>query len=93
MNSRKDVWHGSKYKNDETERRIRELARRRGLGVTSAIRLAVENELAKDEPPKRDSEKIIAAVRKIQDQVAKLPVLMSDEEIDAWMYDENGLPH
>jgi antitoxin VapB len=84
---------GLSIKNDETERRIRELARRRGLGVTSAIRLAVDNELAKDDPPKRDPEKIMAAVREIQERVAKLPVLMSNEEIDAWMYDENGLPH
>jgi antitoxin VapB len=84
---------GLSIKNDETERRIRELARRRGLGVTSAIRLAVDNELAKDDPPKRDPEKIIAAVREIQERVAKFPVLMSSEEIDAWMYDKNGLPH
>lgn len=84
---------GLSIKNDETERRIRELARRRGLGVTSAIRLAVDNELAKDDPPARDPEKIIAAVREIQERVAKLPVLMSSEEIDDWMYDKNGLPH
>ncbi len=84
---------GLSIKNDETERRIRELARRRGLGVTSAIRLAVDNELAKDDPPKRDPEKIMAAVREIQERVAKLGPFPTMKDMDDWLYDENGLPH
>ena len=85
---------GLSIKNDETERLVRELARRKGVGFTTAIRLAVSNELAQTAPPpKRDPEKIDAAIRAIQEQVRQLPVLMTDEEVDAWMYDENGLPH
>lgn len=84
---------GLSIKNDETERRIRELARRRGLGVTSAIRLAVDNELAKDDLPKKDPEKIIATVREIQERVAKLGPFPSMKEMDDWLYGENGAPH
>jgi antitoxin VapB len=85
---------GLSIKNDETERLVRELARRKGVGVTTAIRMAVSNELANTPPPKKDPEKILAAVREIQERVRKLgPPRMTDAEIDAWMYDENGLPH
>ena len=84
---------GLSIKNDETERLVRELARRKGVGVTTAIRLAVSNELAQTPPPKKDPEKILAGIRAIQERVRQLPVLMTNEEVDAWMYDENGLPH
>jgi antitoxin VapB len=85
---------GLSIKNEETERLVRELARRRGIGFTTAIRLAVSNELAQTPlPPKKDPAAIKAAVREIQDRWAKLPEFMTTEEVDAWMYDENGLPH
>lgn len=84
---------GLSIKNDETERLVRELARRKGVGVTTAIRLAVSNELAKDAlPAKKDPKKIKAAIRKIQAEVAALGGLPSMKEIDDWMYDENGAP-
>lgn len=85
---------GLSLKDPETERRIRRLAESKGLGITAAIRLAVDNELARDEGSRQaEIDRKLAAVREIQDRVAKLPVLMTDEEVDAWMYDENGLPH
>ncbi len=84
---------GLSIKNDETERLVRELAKRRGIGVTSAIRLAVSNELANTPLPKKDPEKMMAEIRKIQDRVAKLGGLPTMKEMDDWMYDENGLPH
>ena len=84
---------GLNIKNAETESLVRKLAKQRGVGVTGAIRLAVSNELARTPAPKRDPEAIAAAVREIQDRVAALPQRMTDEEVDAWMYDENGLPH
>ncbi len=83
---------GLSIKNEETERLVRELAKRRGVGVTTAIRLAVSNELA-NLPPKKDPQKVLAAIKEIQERVAKLPQHMTTEEIDDWMYDENGLPH
>jgi antitoxin VapB len=84
---------GLSIKNVETERLVRELARRKGVGVTTAIRLAVRNELDKTPPPKKDPEKIKAAIRALQEQVKKLPVYMTDQEMNDWMYDESGLPH
>jgi antitoxin VapB len=84
---------GLSIKNDETERLVRELARRKGVGVTTAIRLAVSNELANTPLPKKDPEKIMAAIREIQERVKKLPIIDSNVNADDWMYDENGLPH
>lgn len=84
---------GLSIKNDETERLVRELARRKGVGVTTAIRLAVSNELAQTPPLNRDPEKIDAAIRAIQERVKQLPIINPDVNADDWMYDENGLPH
>lgn len=85
---------GLSIKNEETERLVRELARRKGVGVTTAIRLAVSNELAKTPtaPAKKSREEILAAVRDIQTKWNAFPDKMSPAEIDDWMYDENGLP-
>ena len=80
-------------KDPETDALVRKLAKLRRTSFTGAIRLAVNNELAKDERPVKDVAKIKAAVAEIQARWAALPDLMTMEEIDAWMYDENGLPH
>ncbi len=80
-------------KDPETDAMVRKLARRRRTSFTGAIRLAVANELAKDDKPVKDIEKIRAAVAEIQARWASTPERMSAEEVDAWMYDENGLPH
>ena len=37
-------------RDETTDRLVRELASRRGIGITEAVRTAVENELAKEEP-------------------------------------------
>jgi antitoxin VapB len=84
---------GLSIKNEETERLVRELAKRRGIGVTGAIKLAVSNELANFAQPKKDPAAVLAAIKKIQAEVAKLPQYMTAEEIDDWMYNESGLPH
>ncbi|MFM5915259.1 transcription factor [Chakrabartia godavariana] len=83
---------GLSIKNEETERLVRELARRKGVGVTTAIRLAVSNELEKT-PPKKSREEILKAVAEIQARVAALGPMPSMKEMDDWLYDENGLPH
>ncbi len=83
---------GLSIKNDETERLVRELAKRRGVGVTTAIRLAVSNELANTPLAKKDSEKIKAAVCDIQKRWKSVPDLMSQEEADNWLYDADGMP-
>ncbi|NBU83183.1 MAG: PSK operon transcription factor [Sphingomonadaceae bacterium] len=84
---------GLSIKNEETERLVRELAQREGVGVTTAIHLAVSNELAKTLPPKKNCEEILAAVREIQHRWNAFPDKVSPSEVDDWMYDENGLPH
>jgi antitoxin VapB len=80
-------------KDPETDRLVRKLASARGVSYTSAIRLAVANELAREPRPERSVEEVWAEIRKIQNETAALPDAMSAEEVDAWMYDENGLPH
>lgn len=84
---------GLSIKNAEAEQMIRELAKARNTSMTRAVIEAVRKDLASVAKPRKDPEAIIAAVRKIQAEVAKLPILMTDEEVDAWMYDENGIPH
>jgi antitoxin VapB len=85
---------GLSIKDPETEALARKLATHRGISLTSAIRSALAESLANDnELRQAEIERKIAAIKEIQAQVAKLPVLMTDEEVDAWMYDENGLPH
>lgn len=80
-------------KDPATDALVRKLARARGTSFTGAIRLAVENELAREPQHQRSYEEKMAAVREIQREFAALPDAMSLEEIDAWMYDEDGLPH
>jgi antitoxin VapB len=85
---------GLSIKDAETEALARKLAEHRGVSLTSAIRSALAESLANDnELRQAEIDRRHAAIKEIQDQVAKLPVYMTDEEVDAWMYDENGLPH
>jgi antitoxin VapB len=83
---------GLSIKNEETERLVRELARRKGVGVTTAIRLAVSNELEKTPEPKKSPEEILAFVREIQERWKAFPPI-DMKEMDDFLYDENGLPH
>jgi antitoxin VapB len=80
-------------KDPQTDALVRKLARARGTSYTGAIRLAVENELAREARPKRSFDEVMAEIQQIQDETAALPDAMTAEEVDAWMFDENGLPH
>lgn len=55
-------------KNPEIDALVRKLARARGTSYAGAVRLAVENELARvpDPKPKRSFDEVEAAVREIQ---------------------------
>jgi hypothetical protein len=83
---------GLSVKNIELERRVRVLASRRGLGITGALALAVDNELAKDNPSKVDRAEIKAAIREIQARYAALPIVDATANADDWMYGEDGMP-
>ena len=80
-------------KDPETDALVRKLARLRRTSFTGAIRLAVSNELAKEERPPKDVAKLRAAVAEAQARWSDAPELMPDKEVDAWMYDDKGLPH
>jgi antitoxin VapB len=84
---------GLSIKNDEAERLIRELAKARNTSITRAVTEAVRNELARDAKPRKDPEMIITAVRKIQAEVAKLPILDHRSADEILGYDEFGLPN
>jgi antitoxin VapB len=84
---------GLSIKNDETERLVRELARREGVGMTTAIHRAVADRLQTVGAGKRDPKKIIAAIRKIQAETAKLPILDHRSPDEILGYDEFGLPN
>lgn len=81
-------------KDEETDRLVRRLAEIKGLSYTQTIRLAVSNELKRAETrdPAEKAE-LLNAIAEIQKRVAARPSRMTAEEVDAWMYDENGLPH
>jgi len=56
-------------RDDETDKLVRALARRKGIGLTEAVKLAVRNELANEEdrPPLRER------LRAIAREIAALP--------------------
>jgi antitoxin VapB len=81
-------------KDPETEALARKLAKHRGLSMTKVIRDALAESLANDnELRQAEIARRRESIRKIQEEVAKLPEFMTAEQVDAWMYDENGLPH
>ncbi len=85
---------GLSIKDPETEALARKLAAHRGVSLTSAIRGALAESLANDNQLREaEIERRLAAIKEIQAQFAALPARMTMEEVDAWMYDENGLPH
>lgn len=57
-------------RDEETDTLVRELARREGVGLTEAVKLAVRDKLdQKDEAIARK----LAAMRAISDEIARLP--------------------
>ena len=78
-------------KNQETERLARELAKRTGVSITEAIRIALREQLAREEG-KRSALRVRDELLAIGRRRAALPDLdrRSPEEILG--YDEIGLP-
>lgn len=78
-------------KNKETERLARELARRRGTGVTEAVTAALQEELARERNRIREPD-LLEKLNRIADEYSRLPVYdtRTDDEILGW--DEIGLP-
>ena len=58
----------------DTDALVRELARKRGCGLTDAVKLAVANEFRRD-----DGREMLANIRELQEEVARWP----DSGLDA----------
>ena len=79
-------------KDPETDRLARALAAATGESITDAIRIALRDRLERESYRARRGRGIGAEVRRIQERLARLPVLdvrRSDEIVG---YDEHGAP-
>ncbi|QDH73663.1 type II toxin-antitoxin system VapB family antitoxin [Brevundimonas sp. M20] len=79
-------------KNPETHRLARELAARRGETLTTAVTVALREQLAREpaEPPKAAAEEVMALIREMQ---AHLKPLEPGEDPTGFLYDpETGRP-
>ena len=80
-------------KNMEVEQLARELARRRRVSVTEAIRQSLEREVARERLVQQPKESdLLTKLREISDQAGRIPRIsdMTDDEILG--YDELGIP-
>lgn len=77
-------------KDPETDRLARQLAAATGETLTDAIREALRERLARE--AQRARRGLGAEVRRIQERVARLPVLDDRTDDEILGYDENGLP-
>ncbi|SEM62321.1 hypothetical protein SAMN04515666_11625 [Bosea lupini] len=85
-------------KDPETEKAVRQLARRRGLSLTEAVRMAVRSELDKDELSEEEKARRVAAAHAWMNEFYKKYGIkpaersMTKEEMDDIVgYDENGM--
>jgi antitoxin VapB len=77
-------------KDPETDRLARALAATTGESLTDAIRIALRDRLERESHRARRG--IGAEVRRIQERVARLPVLDARSPDDIVGYDEHGAP-
>lgn len=77
-------------KDPETDRLARALAEATGESLTAAIRRALEERL--DREQNRSHRGIAAEVRRIQERLARLPVLDPRPAEEILGYDDHGLP-
>jgi antitoxin VapB len=81
-------------KNMEVEQLARELARRRSVSVTEAIRQSLEREVARERlVPRGETGDLFQRLMAISDRAGKIPKrenAMTDDEILG--YDEFGIP-
>jgi len=77
-------------KDPETDRLARELAAATGESITDAIRTALRDRLARES--RRGRRGIGAEVRRIQERLARLPVLDARPADEIIGYDAHGVP-
>lgn len=78
-------------KNPETERLARELARVTGESLTEAVTKALRERLMREAGQAHDLERR-RDIRRIQEEVARLPVVDDQTPEEIIGYDEHGLP-
>lgn len=78
-------------KNSEAERLARELARVTGQSITEAVTQALRDRLVRESGRGRDPT-LRDDIRRIQEEVASLPVLDDRTPDELVGYDEYGLP-
>ncbi len=79
-------------KNPETEKLVRELARRRGQGITEALTDVVRREVERERmKPRRESyEEFSRRIEEIVERVRQLPVLDDRSPDEIIGYNEHG---
>ena len=77
-------------KDPETDRLARTLAAATGESLTTAIRRALEERLERE--AQRSRRGIAAEIRRIQERLARLPVLDPRPAEEILGYDDHGLP-
>lgn len=77
-------------KDPDTDRLARDLSRATGESLTEAIRRALEERLERE--VRRRDHRLQAEVRRIQERVARLPVIDARPADAIIGYDEAGLP-
>ena len=77
-------------KDPETDRRARELAEATGESLTDAIRNALRDRLEREKG--RAYPSIASKIRRVQERVARLPVLDPRPADELVEYDEHGVP-
>lgn len=77
-------------KDPETDRLARALAAATGESLTEAVRAALRERLERES--KRGRRGVAAEMRRIQERVARLPVLDHRSPDEILGYDEHGLP-
>jgi len=79
-------------KNAETEKLARELARRRGQGITEVITDVLRREVERErrKPQRKDKEEFHRRIQEIVDDVKKLPVLDDRSPDEIIGYNEHG---
>lgn len=77
-------------KDAESDRLARELAKVTGESITEAVREALRERLLRER--RRSRRDVAARIRRIQERLARLPVVDSSPGDQILGYDEHGLP-
>jgi antitoxin VapB len=81
-------------KNPEAHALAKELAELTGESMTEAIVVALKERLARERNTEERIQERMAVITAIaQDVAERLGPEWRGMDVDAWLYDENGLPH